>query len=203
LEATLHRRGKAEGIAARRRTTPARQDGSRAARREHHPRARADEQRDGDRREGAKRLPQRDLARAPAGRRPVQDGPRHADQHQAHRQPRGARRRDEQAPHHAAGWVQIALLGLFFISGESRALLILPVVVVVGRLYGALQHVGSWEAFLHSQEGKAQRGHVRWSARSALPVAYFVPNANGRCSVSVLHVTDILIAQEAPALSKF
>jgi hypothetical protein len=57
-------------------------------------------------------------------------------------------------------------------------------VVVVGRLHGALQHVGSWEAFLRAQEGEAQRGHVRRSARSVLPFGYFVPNATGRCSVA-------------------
>ena len=51
-------------------------DGARAAGREHRPRAGADEGRDRRGREGARGLPERALARAPAGRRPLRDGAR-------------------------------------------------------------------------------------------------------------------------------
>ena len=51
-------------------------DGARAAGREHRARAGADEGRDRRGREGARGLPERALARAPAGRRPLRDGAR-------------------------------------------------------------------------------------------------------------------------------
>lgn len=48
-------------------------------------------------------MPQRDFQSPPPGRCPIQDGPRHAGQHQEDRQSRRSRRRPQQAQDHPTG----------------------------------------------------------------------------------------------------
>lgn len=81
-------------------------DGVSTAWREHLPRSTADEQCHNHRREGPQRMPQRDFESTPSIRCPIQDGTRHAGQHQEDRQSRRSRRGTQQAQDHTTGNIQ-------------------------------------------------------------------------------------------------